>query len=1316
MQHRLVPFETAVVVILGIVTLNIFTVIYHGLKHSRLPKVRPDDFSAGRAIGFLFIPFFNFYWIFVFWTRLVQRINFQFKLRGQLPPVAEELGVAVAILTILSMIPVLGIVTAAVNWLILLPILSAQIQSAANRLTAGGTTPVAMPVLMGSGSEPAPPPASPLAPPPPPSFPAAGPQLSRRTLAWIAGGVAALVTVIIVAARFEAPTDSAVRSFVKTQLAQNGFEIENVMVTRRVKSDKTITYNANITYRRSTESLYEALLPELASLSGELGVPGGVRREAYTAPPTPLPDWLPLDVALWKRVRTQLASPNSPRLKQAAGLTPEEEALVTATVVREIKEETHSASNLNFAEGTVWAVRRGVRWDLKFERQGFFDQVNGARRLLSAFRGKVLVLDRTEDRAALLDLAHRLPGINEKFTRAVAVLLAESKARWLALLKPQTLFAGTVGVGMNDRKRQATIYLEITETRADEDPPRLSVLLRNDGGWHESRLFAGRIIYDDTAGRFLLKLTSPISEAIPDGGPFLEDHSVGFDLQTDEDGDRMLPLHFEENTLVWKTGGNTLRLEPVREDARDTLIAGLQADHLKLQEATQPEKAYLGTITNRAKGTRETWLLRFNPPDEDTPEDGDNLSVMLEHLENRAWKGAMRGRLSANRYRANGVPLHLHLDRNHDSALSPPKAITDLFVGRDNNNDGYGPGMGLRLAEWKLVGENSRFVFEFAPATPEQVAGIEQKWADATETERRQLLEATRPGTIYRGTVTTRSGSRREEFLLRFLEPEDDGDGPQGRARRILRGAGVPAPAGGKRVDMLRARIEHPDHPLWRLPLTGRLQLDPEEADNLPVLLNPTGHTVHGKEARKNSFLDDNYEEISLRLDGAGLSGESTDYRLHFDRLAPEAAAQLQQREDALRTRLLAIIQPGAVHDGTVEVQNAKPGLLRLRFLKLENDGEKVEALLQSRLRPQFAWLLKGRYNLAEFRLELTRNYDKTALELTSDPELEQALRHFGNQLVLFWDEEAVSGYMGSHPGGWKFRFQPSSPEQLARLREEEVAREARLLAFVQPGALHDGTVERAGVAVPGLLRLRIVKMENRGERVEAVLQSRTRPRYMLPMTGKCDLSAGTLHLQWSGEPTQPARILSNEPDLRPHFRNFGVYNGSLVLSLDQNPVSGTHNNVNFRFQPSSSERLAELQKQEAARFDRALAFVQTGTVHEGTVTPGGNKTSVDVRLRILSMANRGERIEARLESAQRPQFAQKLAGRLALDGQLLLVRIERGPTENNGRILFEDPALQAIYPNGFFTYNEFGMDFTDTVLEGSLDGNVGPKLIFPLR
>jgi hypothetical protein len=127
MRHTLTRFPTWAVVVLHIVTLGIFTLIYQGLKLSKLPLIRDNDFKAGKGIGFMFIPFFNFYWLFRFVLDITDRLNFQFRLRGYPPPISRELALASCIVHLIPYINIVG-------WLVLEPIVAAQWQQATNTI------------------------------------------------------------------------------------------------------------------------------------------------------------------------------------------------------------------------------------------------------------------------------------------------------------------------------------------------------------------------------------------------------------------------------------------------------------------------------------------------------------------------------------------------------------------------------------------------------------------------------------------------------------------------------------------------------------------------------------------------------------------------------------------------------------------------------------------------------------------------------------------------------------------------------------------------------------------------------------------------------------------------------------------------------------------------------------------------------------------------------------------------------------------------------------------------------------------------------
>lgn len=126
-QHSLEHFPTWLVVVLHILTFGLFTVVYQGLKLSKLPIVKHDDFTAAKGIGFNFIPFYNLYWVFRFVLAVTDRLNFQFRLRGYPPPISRQLALASCIVHIIPYVNIVG-------WLILEPIVAGQWQSATNTI------------------------------------------------------------------------------------------------------------------------------------------------------------------------------------------------------------------------------------------------------------------------------------------------------------------------------------------------------------------------------------------------------------------------------------------------------------------------------------------------------------------------------------------------------------------------------------------------------------------------------------------------------------------------------------------------------------------------------------------------------------------------------------------------------------------------------------------------------------------------------------------------------------------------------------------------------------------------------------------------------------------------------------------------------------------------------------------------------------------------------------------------------------------------------------------------------------------------------
>ena len=742
LQHRLTHFDTAGAVVLGIITLNVFAVIYHGLKFSRLPRVRADDFTAGRAIGFLFIPFFNFHWIFVYWTRLAQRMNFQFKLRNLPPPVSAGLGIAVAILTILSILPGLGIATAAVNWLILVPILSAQIQSAANQLAywgaAAGTVPNPGTAPVGS----VPPPISPLAPlPPPPPLPAPMSAAARRRwrIAGVAGG-AVLLTLIVLAVKLSPPDEAAISAFLKEELSPDGVTIDRVWIERREVQGRARIYHLNIQGRRPKSTYYQpANEYDLAT----------DHRQIWTQR---------------QELHRLLQGPDGPRLRTLAGLAAADDADINAHLLRE---QVQTQDNFWNHRAQVLATRTGFTWELVYDSTSTLGGGITDPQPLDRFAGKRYVVNQPSAPADLADYARRLGEIRERVGRAARQLTVERRNAVLSMFRAGGFFLGPATNDHGIREKRTEVYLEITEARLDEEPPRLTALIRNDGGWDDSRLFSGELVHDEASGQLRLRLRSPRSEQVDGAGPLLDHDPSEFYLPDFGDGLR-LELDIVNGTLQWSEHVSRLRLEPgTGANSRDSVQARLTARRQALVEATRPGRLYTGTITNRRTGKGRPWLLQFEGQESESAT-SQNLRATLESREGGpAFK--LTGLSESNRHRSPGAPIRLDLQAGIDE-------IPEEFQREDDNLDVSDDRADLTLTPDgdRLVGETPRLLFRFEPAPPVLAEERRRAFEEKQRADEDAVLRHVRTGADYEGVIPGYSRSN-GAVLLQFTKVENRG-------------------------------------------------------------------------------------------------------------------------------------------------------------------------------------------------------------------------------------------------------------------------------------------------------------------------------------------------------------------------------------------------------------------------------------------------------------------------------------------------------------------------------------------------------------
>ena len=84
--------------------------------------ITPSIPTAGKAVGYLFIPIFNFYWLFKGIGKLPNEINSLAKRLEINKFVPDNLGYGISLLSLIGFIPYVGYVTAVINLLILVPL------------------------------------------------------------------------------------------------------------------------------------------------------------------------------------------------------------------------------------------------------------------------------------------------------------------------------------------------------------------------------------------------------------------------------------------------------------------------------------------------------------------------------------------------------------------------------------------------------------------------------------------------------------------------------------------------------------------------------------------------------------------------------------------------------------------------------------------------------------------------------------------------------------------------------------------------------------------------------------------------------------------------------------------------------------------------------------------------------------------------------------------------------------------------------------------------------------------------------------------
>jgi hypothetical protein len=128
--HALRPFPVWLVGILNLLTFGLFPMIHFGMMHDKLPRAAHNDPSAGKAIGYQFIPYYNLYWIFFSSLRLCDRLSLQLRLRGLQARAPRGLVLAACVVSVIPYVNVL------IAFPVLWTIAACMLQSTVNQVAS----------------------------------------------------------------------------------------------------------------------------------------------------------------------------------------------------------------------------------------------------------------------------------------------------------------------------------------------------------------------------------------------------------------------------------------------------------------------------------------------------------------------------------------------------------------------------------------------------------------------------------------------------------------------------------------------------------------------------------------------------------------------------------------------------------------------------------------------------------------------------------------------------------------------------------------------------------------------------------------------------------------------------------------------------------------------------------------------------------------------------------------------------------------------------------------------------------------------------
>jgi hypothetical protein len=352
---------------------------------------------------------------------------------------------------------------------------------------------------------------------------------------------------------------------------------------------------------------------------------------------------------------------------------------------------TQADESFNF-QGVLDAHRAGGAWGFSLASGGL--EAGGPQ---GEIRTKFGLPSFVEGDAADEARLRSVVGDFQAFSARVAKVRADNEAArvrvlngrrdaFLARIAPGQVFAGTV-LRTGDQYGTA-LYLEITAISGND----VTAVLRNEGSWHNGRVFQGSWNADEDFRTTTLTLSSSAGQAVRNAGPFVETtQNWSLALAVDPSG----RLSGQDKFFQYQ-------FQPLPPADISSLRKRLEAEFERALAATEPGSLFQGSATSNASGASEPILLRMTGRSDDLM----SFSATIE-APTHSWKRSFQGRIIDNAKRSRGEPLRMTTGAN-DAVVDAP--VASILGDPEDLEVSLSPGDGT------LSGEDAQFTYHLARA------------------------------------------------------------------------------------------------------------------------------------------------------------------------------------------------------------------------------------------------------------------------------------------------------------------------------------------------------------------------------------------------------------------------------------------------------------------------------------------------------------------------------------------------------------------------------------------------------------------------